>query len=138
MNTKNTVAVSTKINFVNFHRFTFQKFMKFLIVGIGILIPIIFGYWRYTTTSETNALRDAVGWGILSIPFSTGLWLSTMQIGRKLKLLTLLVIALGASVHIMFSVYPFFFLLVVVPVEIYAGYSLFKKVPDEITPCSKE
>ena len=77
--------------------------MKILTVAVGIVIPIIFGFWRYQTTSEPNPLFDAVGWGIISVPFSFGLWLSVSSLGKKLKYLTLLLILLGAPLHLMFS-----------------------------------
>jgi hypothetical protein len=108
--------------------FDFQKLMRFIVIGAGLAVPIFFGYWRYTTTSEANNIRDAIEWGILSVPFSFGLWLSTMQIGKRFRHLTLGLIILSAIVHIIFSVYPFLFLPIVVSVEIYAVYTLFGKV----------
>ncbi len=106
----------------------FQKLMRPVVIGVGFAIPMFFGYWRYSTTSEPNNIQDGIGWGILSVPFSIGLWLSTTQIGRKFRYVTLALIVIGAFVHIVFSVYPFIFLPIVVFVEIYSIYSLFRKV----------
>lgn len=106
---------------------SFHRFMKFIINGVGLAIPIVFGYWRYRTTSEPNPVADGIWIGFLSTFFSLGLWLSSTELGRKLKYLTLLLILIGALVHIIFSVYPLFFIPIVVSVEIYAACSLFRK-----------
>lgn len=107
-----------------------QKALKFVVVGVGILIPIIFGYWRYRTTSEPNMFRDAIGWGFLSIPFSSGLWLSTTRIGKRHRCFSFIFIFLCALVHIIFAVYPLFFLPIVVFTYVYAIYSLFEKAAE--------
>lgn len=105
-----------------------HQLLKFFVIGVGIGVPVVFGYWRYTTSSEANILRDAIGWGILSLPLSLGLFLSVTEIGRRLRYLSLSFVFLGALVHLIFSVYPIFFLPVVALAYLIAVYFIFKDV----------
>ncbi len=105
----------------------FQKVMKILVIGLGFVIPIIFSYWQYQNRYEPTTLFDATVWAITGTPFSCGLWMSVSRLGRRLKYLTLLMLLIGMPFHIMFSIYPVFFLVIVVIIEIYAVYLLFKK-----------
>lgn len=111
-----------------FSSVNFQKYMPFFIIFIGILIPIFFGIWRYETTSEPNRLRDAISCAVLSTPFSLGLWLSVTKLGRKIRYITLILVVMGALVHFIFPVYPLVFIPIVMAVEVYASYLLFRKV----------
>lgn len=108
-------------------RALFHNLMQVIVVGVGLAIPVVFAYWRYRTSSEPNPIQDALGWGILSTPFSGGLWLSLTKIGRKFKWITLLLLLVAAPIHIQISLYPFFFFPVFLLAEIYAIYFLFRK-----------
>ncbi len=101
--------------------------MRFLVITTGIAIPVIFGYWRYQTTSEPNPVVQGLWIGSLSVFFSLGLWLSVTRIGRRLRYLTLLLILLGTIVHFVFAIYPVIFVPVVLTMEIYAMLSLFRR-----------
>lgn len=111
--------------------------MKALTVAVGLIVPLLFGFWRYQTTSETHPLFDAVGWGILSVPFSFGLWLSVSSLGKRLRYLTLLLILLGAPLHLMFSDrLHFLFTPLVGIVEIYAAFTVIRR-RDEPLPVAE-
>ena len=101
---------------------------KFMVVVVGVLIPIFFGYWRYETTSEVSKLRDAIGCAVMSMPFNLGLWLSVTAIGRKIRYISLAIVICGSLVHLTFQIYPLFFLPIIIATELFAIYFLFRKV----------
>ncbi len=104
----------------------YHQALRILLIGVSVAIPIIFGCWRYRTTSEPSPLADGIWIGFLSSFFSWGLLLSVTEIGKKIKYIVLPLIILGIPVHLLFFSYPFLFLLAVVLSEIYAIYSLFR------------
>lgn len=107
--------------------------MNALTIAVGIIIPLIFGFWRYETTSEPHRLFDAVGWGVLSVPFSFGLWLSVSSLGKKVRYSTLLLILIGAPLHLIFSDYlHFLFTPLVGFVEIYAAFNVIRRRDESI------
>ena len=83
------------------------------LVEVGVAVPIIFGYWRYQTTSDPNPLVQGIWIGFLSTFLSLGLWLSVTEFGGRLRYLTLSLIVVGALVHFVFAVYPQFLLPIV-------------------------
>lgn len=101
-----------------------SKIMKFFVICVGAAIPFAVGYWRYVTNSEPT-LSDAIGWGFLSALFSSGLWLGVTQFGKRFRYLSLALIVLCSLVHIVFVVYPLFFLPLLLIANSYAIYSLF-------------
>lgn len=106
----------------------FHKIMRFVVIGVGIAYPIFFAYWRFHDTSEPNRFRQAMMSYVWITPLSVGLWLSLTKFGRKLKYILLPIIILSGSVHILFPVYPSICSLIVIMAELYAIYSIFKKV----------
>ncbi len=107
------------------HRF--DKFLTLLTVGVGICIPIIYGIWRFRTTSDPHPIASGLFLGVLCTFFSLGLWLSVTSFGRKYKYVVLSLIVLGIPVHLLFFSYPLWFLVIVVFAEIYSIYSVFRE-----------
>lgn len=108
---------------------SFHKFMRLIVIIVGIVIPVISGYWRYSTTSDPNPLLSGIFFGVICSFFSSGLWLSVTKVGRRFKWFTLFLILIGMPLHIQASSYPFYFLPVFILAEFYALYSLFRKRP---------
>jgi hypothetical protein len=108
---------------------SFHKFMRFLVVSIGVVIPVVSGYWRYSMTSDPDPLLSGIFFGVICTFFSLGLWLSVTKFGQRFKWMTLFLLLIGVPLHIQDSSYPFYFLPVFVLAEFYALYSLFRKMP---------
>lgn len=104
-----------------------HKFMRFLVISIGIVTPVVSGYWRYSTTSDPNPLLSGIFLGAICVFFSLGLWLSVTKVGRRFKWLTLFLLLIGIPFHIQASSYPFYFLPVFIVAGLYAFYSLFRR-----------
>jgi hypothetical protein len=92
----------------------------------ALIIPLVVGYFQYVDSYQFPKWKVFLSGVIMGIPFSLGIFLSTMPVGKRFRIFTSILIVVSALVRCLLLVPPPTSILSLA-IDLYALWNLFAK-----------